>query len=45
MIIPLVVFCSAGAGSTRTLSARGLNFKAIFMFFNLFRYGEIYAKP
>jgi len=26
MMIPLAVFCSAGAGSTRTLSAKGLKF-------------------
>jgi hypothetical protein len=29
MMIPLAVFCSAGAGSTRTLSAKGLKFTDI----------------
>ncbi len=35
MKIPLAVFCSAGAGSIRTLSARGLKFIDIYNYFIL----------
>ncbi len=44
MIIPLVVFCSAGAVLQELCSQR-FKFQSHFYVFNLPRYVEIYAKP